>query len=449
MEYLKRHLKQNQPHLLGGRAVGRQGQVGSTNGCERSGGWTKKTIYNNIDGVKGIQRSNPIYSIVSFATQISSRDPETFHATPVEKAEHYTTLHALSGLHGTRQNGSVQSEVAYSHCFTLDNDGGRNVRNLKSMIGKGSTQSYIVLIPKPGLLYSTAKRMLLEEGAAHYLQYAPFDEQELDSNKSIDFNRTDYQYWSRVVIEFGLANRLKLYKLLEGYARTFSLEPQPIDTTRDYINRFGSRLPHENKNKNNGGNKKKKKNNNNNKKKKKGKKNNNKKDNNVTITPATLEDKKRDQDEADKWGSSDNDCGTDEEDYIDDAILDLEESLDHGDFDEVLLSLDELIHELKLDQEEEETIRMIARNEIVKVPGELGHWTTITVNAITKKVHCDCQTCNTYGRCKWVVLYEAIEFGTVNQGDEFVDGGAGTIGINVMVQQAVEVMKCHNQRGYM
>ena len=397
----------------------------------------------------GIQRNNPIFSIQSFATQISSRDPNDFHSTPVEKAEQYSMLNALSGLHGTRQNGYVQSEVAYLQCFELDNDGSRHVRNLKDMIGKGSTQSYVVLIPKSGLLYSLAKKMLLEEGIAHLQQYAPIDEQELDSNKSIDVNSNDYNYWSKVVINFGVANRLKLYKLLEGYALTFGHEPQPNESVRAYIDRLGSRMLQEKKNnngKNNGGNNKKKTNNNNKKKKKGGRKNVKKDDVNVAL--ASLDEKKRSQDETDKWGS-DNDCDTDKEDYIDDAILDLEQSLDLGDafFDEVLHNFDDF--DLDLDQEEEETMRMMAEDETVKVPGELGHWTTITVNAVTKKVHCDCQPCNTYGRCKWVVLYEAIEFGTVVQGDAFVDGGAGTIGINVMVQQAVEVMKCHNQRRYM
>jgi hypothetical protein len=199
MEYLKRHLKQDQPHLLGGRAVGRQGQVGSTNGCERTGGWTKNTIHSNLDGVTGIQRNNPIFSIQSFATQISSRDPNDFHSTPVEKVEHYNLLNALSKLDGTKQNGTVQSDVAYLQCFQLDNDGSRHVRNLRDMIGKGSTRSYVVLIPTLRLLYNTAKKMLLEQGTAHLLQYAPIAEQELDSNKSIDVNSNDYKYWSTVV----------------------------------------------------------------------------------------------------------------------------------------------------------------------------------------------------------------------------------------------------------
>ena len=293
LEYLKRHLKQDQPHLLGGRAVGRQGQVGSTNGCERTGGWTKNTIHSNLDGVTGIQRNNPIFSIQSFATQISSRDPNDFHSTPVEKAEQYSMLNALSGLHGTRQNGYVQSEVAYLQCFELDNDGSRHVRNLKDMIGKGSTQSYVVLIPKSGLLYSLAKKMLLEEGIAHLQQYAPIDEQELDSNKSIDVNSNDYNYWSKVVINFGVANRLKLYKLLEGYALTFGHEPQPNESVRAYIDRLGSRMLQEKKNNNgkkNGGNNKKKTNNNKKKKKKGGRKNVKKDDVNVAL--ASLDEKK-------------------------------------------------------------------------------------------------------------------------------------------------------------
>ena len=450
MEYLKSHLKQDQPHLLGGRAVGRQGQVGSTNGCERTGGWTKNTIHSNLDGVTGIQRNNPIFSIQSFATQISSRDPNDFHSTPVEKVEHYNLLNALSKLDGTRQNGTVQSDVAYLQCFQLDNDGSRHVRNLRDMIGKGSTRSYVVLIPTLRLLYNTAKKMLLEQGTAHLLQYAPIAEQELDSNKSIDVNSNDYKYWSTVVIQFGRANRLKLYKFLERDALTFSHEPKPNETVWPYILRCGSRFPQEENKKNskkNGSNNKKKTNNNN--KKKKGRKKNAKKDD-VNVALASLDERKRSQDETDKWGS-DNDCDTDDEDNIDDAILDLEQSLDLGDasFDEVLHSFDDFDFDFDLDQEEEETMRMMERDETVDVPGELGHWRTITVNAVTKKVHCDCQTCNTYGRCNWVVLYEAIEFGTVNQGDAFVDGGAGTIGINVMVQQAVEVMKRHNQRGYM
>ena len=45
-------------------------------------------------------------------------------------------------------------------------------------------------------------------------------------------------------------------------------------------------------------------------------------------------------------------------------------------------------------------------------PRQLGDWITITVDADSKRISCDCEQCNRNGICTWVATMMVIQFGT-------------------------------------
>ena len=65
-EYINNHIRENyldpdQPHKLGGRAAGLQGQVGSTNGGEKKGGGWKSKCKELIRRYRGDASNNFLF----------------------------------------------------------------------------------------------------------------------------------------------------------------------------------------------------------------------------------------------------------------------------------------------------------------------------------------------------------------------------------------------------
>jgi len=102
--------------------------------------------------------------------------------------------------------------------------------------------------------------------------------------------------------------------------------------------------------------------------------------------------------------------------------------------------LDHLGYLLNIDETKKETIKMIVKSQIIKVPRQLEHWHIIDVNAVDLRARCICKKCNCDGRCYWVDTFESIEFGlqpTIAQ----MPGKDPTVGYQGMVWQAVEMIK--------
>lgn len=112
-------------------------------------------------------------------------------------------------------------------------------------------------------------------------------------------------------------------------------------------------------------------------------------------------------------------------------------------------SVDDLLDHLgylpNIDETKKETIKMIVKSQIIKVPRQLEHWHIINVYAVDLRARCICKKCNCDGCCYWVDTFESIEFGlqpTIAQ----MPGKDPTVGYQGMVWQAVEMIKHMNVR---
>ena len=48
----------------------------------------------------------------------------------------------------------------------------------------------------------------------------------------------------------------------------------------------------------------------------------------------------------------------------------------------------------------------------ISEPCQRGDWITITVDADSKRISCNCEQCNRYGMCTWVATMIMIQFDT-------------------------------------
>lgn len=444
-EYLKKKLVKNKPEGIGGRAVGLQGMTGNTNGLEKKNGWLKTTWEETTVDVNGSERNNPIHFLHAAAINVSTRTnaEESFASSPVISAQNYSIIKSLSEAHTStlpRVKQMLFADIAYAQCELCDANG---VCSLKDVVGKGNV-SYIVWMPATGLLYTLARKMMIENTYQHHLAFASFEEQNMSNGMMIDVNNTDYKYWSGVVQQLKWEEKLVLYNMLTVNLKNFTLLAQPNERCREYINRCGQRAGGEKC----GGHDMIQGGDGSDGSKKKGKGGKGRK-----TEPPSLKEKKAALDDKDKWGdNNDSSKRLDGEDDDNSPMLNNDDSddeeewgIDLGeepDLETIVTHLGELFPNINV--EEVETMRMVASSEAVKVPRQLGHWRRICIDADLRKVTCNCHKCNTDGRCYWVDTFEAIEFGSVVPKDKYFKGGDVTIGFDNMVNQATEVMKLHN-----
>lgn len=90
----------------------------------------------------------------------------------------------------------------------------------------------------------------------------------------------------------------------------------------------------------------------------------------------------------------------------DDINIDIDEDSSIDD----LMSLLNIFHTDLFDENEVETLRQLRRSERVAHKRQLGDWITLKVNGVTKQVKCNCDRCNTNGKCEYAVLFEVFQF---------------------------------------
>ena len=86
--------------------------------------------------------------------------------------------------------------------------------------------------------------------------------------------------------------------------------------------------------------------------------------------------------------------------------IEVDEDTDLGD----LMDLLNVCQDGLFDKNEKETLKMMKKNKRVAYPRQLGDWIEIKIDAATKSVRCNCERCNTWGKCELVVLFETIQF---------------------------------------
>ena len=65
------------------------------------------------------------------------------------------------------------------------------------------------------------------------------------------------------------------------------------------------------------------------------------------------------------------------------------------------------------DENEHETLKMMRDGKRLAPPRQLGDLTTIDVDAAKKIVTCNCERCNSYGKCAWVAVLEVLQFNAI------------------------------------
>ena len=89
-----------------------------------------------------------------------------------------------------------------------------------------------------------------------------------------------------------------------------------------------------------------------------------------------------------------------------DVSIDIDEDSSIDDLMDIL----NIFHNDLFDENEIETLRQVRRSERVAHKRQLGDWITLKVNGVTKQVKCNCDRCNTNGKCEFAVLFEVFQF---------------------------------------
>ena len=78
------------------------------------------------------------------------------------------------------------------------------------------------------------------------------------------------------------------------------------------------------------------------------------------------------------------------------------------------------------DENEHKTLKMMRDKKCLAAPKQLGDWITTYIDATKRIVTCNCERCNSYGKCTWVAVLEVLQFDTVRPSEcQTVDDGFG------------------------
>ena len=436
------YIIEDKPEKLGGRAVGRQGMVGSNQGGERSCGWWKNTFYGLMKGTKKEDIGNPLHFLEAMAIHLAGRgDPcYEFVCSPIIDNDGFDIITKLSNWDQTKLDGKVFQDFAYMQCFVDD-----KAVNLADVVGKHN-KTYTAVFPSATNLYTEVRR--LKKEVVDDNELASFQEQNMTQNK-VDVTSKDPVYWRKVTKDLTSTERAHLYLRMEEKFREHTVEPKVLEggrkeSLREYIDRFGQRLAADSKEvllkpekaapntKSKGG------------------------------RPSTMKEKQRLKEEQDKWQQGEG-GGLEGKDKNEKAEMKLDggegknEKADiNAEPDErwtVNLGEDPTLNDIidhldwlyGLDKTEKASMKMVSKADVVQLDRQMGHWTTIIVDAWEGKVTCNCEKCSRDGRCQWVNAFEAIEFGLEPDLSEMKSNEA-LVGFQKRVAQAVEIIQHCNVR---
>ena len=91
------------------------------------------------------------------------------------------------------------------------------------------------------------------------------------------------------------------------------------------------------------------------------------------------------------------------------------------------------------DESEHETLKMMRDGKRLAALRQLGDWITIEIDTTKKLVTCNCERCNSYGKCAWVSVLEVLQFNVISPSNcrTAKDG----FGWNTHVLRAKEALK--------
>ena len=268
-----------------------------------------------------------------------------------------------------------------------------NTLNATDVIGNSSLSCKFIL-PQASL-FSTLRDMKEHEQMAVQTQsYELLSQPAVSHTKSTG---TPLDHWHRVLVGLHFADKEELKRrLIMNYAE-HTLCPKHEETTMEYIQRHAQRIPLQKTQK--GG---------------------------VINTPnVTSRKRQRElQRENEKWQVGKKPPAVTKKLSPQEKLL--------KDWDDVMTGvklpdgadIDDLMNELMslkqfgFDENEHETLKMMGEGRTGKrkrlaAPKQLGDWITIEIDAKKQLVSCNCERCNSYGKCGWVAVLEVLQFNAI------------------------------------
>lgn len=398
------------PNDLGGLCAGRAGEVASTQGMERRGGYIKKCFRETCKSFGlGTKSGNPLMLISALAID-GMRNQNNIANIAVEPnrkkvASSYALLRTFANyrvprpddlLCNLRVNHNFCSDFLYCLCIaTIINESGSPVETevpLFSVLGKEDAE-FKITFPSISAQCTELKQMKMEEVLDVIGGPAALQMQSM-SAESVTTMLKDPRGCAKALTRLDYASQQTLKLRIHSRLRNNTSEPRQGETCEDFIRRHANRDESAS-----AGTRFAKKFENRPGKKSKGKRS-----------------KQQDKLEEDKWGTNE-----DEEEapapIVDDAELEDTEKI----IDRALNADDDIegdVDVFKFDEKEIAILNSEADSEKrVRVLRELGEGVTVCVEKDCRKTCCNCEMFNRWRICRHVVWIEVLHFGKFPTGD--------------------------------
>ena len=400
----------NNPLKLGGRCCPLSGQASSNNGGEKRGGLIKGQHRRIIKRVKKTDKSNPLYIMCACAQDLEqSKSISHFATSPIKESSDYNILRQINKFEPSKP-GNMCLDLLYMICTNQDKS---DLYDTSKVIGD-SKKSFVAFFPSASSAY-THMKMVSKESAVMANAISFF---EMSGTFMDPLDEMDTVEKCRNRIGNMTSNEVKALKLLlydDLISNTIS--PKTNETFNEYMQRCCQRFPAgiltttRSKQRRNELNKRvtrtRRKKKTEAEKKAEAEKNASKYNEQVKSGEAAESNAARKSDElaesveAVAGSSGDNAIAQDENDGDIDIYCGEDFSLEelesfccnHGLIDDDKIITRELVRECEL-----------------RVKRQLGAWVAVTVDAVKRKVCCNCEDYCADRYCPHCALFEVLQF---------------------------------------
>jgi len=388
VSHLKKTYLSDDPCCSGGRAVGIEGQSGSNQGGEKRGGQIKVYHKRITSRLSKEAKKSVIWIVAAVAMDLElDSNLSEFRTQPERKIEDYEHARKISRFDLENSKCNLMCDTQYMICTEVGDH--KKIIDTRAVIGD-ETRSFTAHLPTGSLVYSMVREMESEtnNSSASFLEQPSLESEVADTpHKCLQILNRMSKNRSKSLMERLRHNlfentpgRKPGENLFRFVQRRCQRNPSK-DTTVRTVERIKE------------------------KKKKKWKKG------------LTAEEKEK---EKHKWGvdyspdpEEDEDCNKAQNESRenvsktdDDNGLDLYWT-DEDDWSDVL----NFLEKNGVDVGNDATLKSIDEAaKRVRLPRQLGDWIEVTVDAVTKRVKCNCEDFNTEGACWHVCTFEVLQF---------------------------------------
>ena len=386
VNHLKKTYLSHDPCCSGGRAVGIEGQSGSNQGGEKRGGQIKAYHKRITSRLSKEAKKSVIWIVAAVAMDLElDSNLSEFRTQPERKKDDYDHARKISQFDLEDSKCNLICDAQYMICTELGDH--KKIIDTRAVIGD-ETRSFTAHLPTGSLVYSMVREMESETNNSS----ASFLEQ-----PSLESEVADTPHKCLKILDKMSKNRSK--SLMERLRHNlFENTPgrKPGENLFRFVQRRCQRNPSSNTTVRTVERIKEKK-------KKQWKKG------------LTAEEKEK---EKYKWGDFSPDP---EEDDINEALNESQDNVGKTDDDNgsVLYWTDEMdwsdvlnfLEKNGVDVGNDATLKSIDEAaKRVRLPRQLGDWIEVSVDAVTKRVKCNCEDFNTEGACYHVCTFEVLQF---------------------------------------